>query len=178
MADSTITVGTVTTAPSARGKKQAQSGDTINNLVSTDLGRRLPGIRAEGDINRRRALEGRRELRRRARRGPPAARLDVYTVGLAELAREKLGEGHVYFEHAQDRKTRLLRGDANVTLVFRPTERVVTKYVCKGPVSMGWEMKQTQEKIATNPTKVYWSVHTTNGLLKGMLDEKKRREME
>jgi len=105
---------------------------------------------------------------------------DVYTVGLEQLAREKLGEGHVCFEHPQDRQRRFLRNDViNVTLYFRQTGRVVTKHVPVGPIAMGWQMKQDQEKVTTNPPKVYWSVFTCNGLLRGMLaEEKKKRQSE
>ncbi|KAF7976793.1 hypothetical protein HWV62_5642 [Athelia sp. TMB] len=109
---------------------------------------------------------------------PPAKiSRDVYTVGLAELAREKLGEGHVCFEHPQDRKVRVDRLEGQgATLMLQAPRRVC--YEAMGPIAMGWEMKQSQEKITTNPPKVYWTVHTSNMLLKGMLDEEKKKRDE
>ncbi|KAF7967570.1 hypothetical protein HWV62_33771 [Athelia sp. TMB] len=113
MAELTITVGTVTTAPSVQGKKQAQSGDM-------EFERKAISIGAEH-------WEGEESFDAAHAAGhlPPAKiSLDVDTVGLAELAREKLRVGHVCFENPQDRKVRVDRLEGQGETLMSQTPRL------------------------------------------------------
>ena len=91
--------------------------------------------------------------------------IEKVEVGPVKEQAQRFGLDRDFLEHPIQRQNRLFHGSRamlNVTLIFEPTGKFVTKNVPRVQLSW-WEMIQTREKQTTNPPRLHLLRHTANG---------------
>jgi hypothetical protein len=104
--------------------------------------------------------------------------IEKVEVGSVKEQAQRFGLDRDFLEHPMQRQNRLSHGShamLNVALVFEPTSKFVTKNVPRSQLTM-WEMIQAREKQTTNPPRLHFLRHTTNGRINfGLMREHERR---
>lgn len=104
--------------------------------------------------------------------------IEKVVVGPIKEQARRFGLDRDSLEHPIQRKNRLCHGsDAmlNISIVFEPTRKFVTKNVPRIQLSI-WEMTQERERNTTNPPRLHFLRHVTNGRINyGLMLEHERQ---
>ena len=104
--------------------------------------------------------------------------IEKVVVGPVKEQAKRFGLDRDFLEHPIERQKRLFHGShamLNISIVFEPTGKFVTKNVPRIQLSV-WEMVQESERKTTNPPRLHFLCHTTNNRInyKLMLEHEKR----
>lgn len=104
--------------------------------------------------------------------------IEKVVVGPVEEQAQRFGLNRDFLEFPIQRIKRLFYGShamLNVSIVFEPTGKFITKNVPRIQLTV-WKMSQEREKKTTNPPRLNYLRHVTNGRINyGLLREHERR---